>query len=446
MALAVTQAAGTTARRFAGRRVAARALAAALCAAASALALAPAALAKTYTDVPKAFWARAQITWVTNQGPSGNAVLDDYKGGLFKPNQAVTRAQLARALVIASGHQGDQFSDALPPDVKASDPNASYVRIALHLGYMAPFTDGFRPSAAVLAWQADRAVVRMIKTLHADADWKVLPALNPAGWQPNDGWKTGAPRYFASEVVARYLGLRFNHDAAQDKQEVSPGERIGRDEVAYMIYTALHLSSWRIGGLANFDSVVLPTLTGRQKKIVAFAFKYIGYPYVWAGEYPAKDSPYGAQAHGGFDCSGFDWWVMKIHFGYTINERVAADMARAAKPRITRAKLVPGDLIFFGPNGPKSTAASIYHAALYLGNGWFIHSTGSLDGVGLSSITRDSYYKAAFAWGRRVLKSGEFKPAAVALAPVLPAPAAPAAPPPVTPPPATPSPQVTTLP
>ncbi len=43
---------------------------------------------------------------------------------------------------------------------------------------------------------------------------------------------------------------------------------------------------------------------------------------------------------------------------------------------------MPGDLIFFGPNGPKSTAASIYHAALYLGNGWFIQSTGSLDGVG----------------------------------------------------------------
>ena len=158
--------------------------------------------------------------------------------------------------------------------------------------------------------------------------------------------------------------------------------------MAAILYRALHVSSWQVAASPSTTSVVLPTLTDRQKQIVAFALEYIGYPYVWGGEYPGKDSPYGKQAHGGFDCSGFDWWVMKMHFGYMINERTAADMAGAAKPRIKRAKLVPGDLIFFGPNGSTSTVASIYHAALYLGNGWFIQSTGSLDGVGLSSLTR----------------------------------------------------------
>ena len=172
--------------------------------------------------------------------------------------------------------------------------------------------------------------------------------------------------------------------------------------MAAILYRARHLSSWSVAGLAEYDKVTLPALTARQKQIVAFALTYIGYPYVWGGEYPSTDSPYGTQAHGGFDCSGFDWWVMKMHFGYTINERVASAMAGAAKPRIARAKLVPGDLIFFGPKGPKSTVASIYHAALYLGNGWFIQSTGSLDGVGLSSITSDPWWKHDFAWGRRV--------------------------------------------
>ena len=147
---------------------------------------------------------------------------------------------------------------------------------------------------------------------------------------------------------------------------------------------------------------------------MAFALTYIGYPYVWGGEYPSTDSPYGTQAHGGFDCSGFDWWVMKMHFGYTINERTASAMAGAATPRITRAKLVPGDLIFFGPEGPKSTVASIYHAALYLGNGWFIQSTGSLDGVGLSSIDERPLVEARLRLGRRLLKKGEFAPAVAA--------------------------------
>jgi hypothetical protein len=66
-----------------------------------------------------------------------------------------------------------------------------------------------------------------------------------------------------------------------------------------------------------------------------------------------------------------------------------------------------GDLIFFGPKGPKSSVDSIYHAALYLGNGWFIHSTGSSDGVTLQSLDASSYWKAAFAWGRRVLTPSE---------------------------------------
>ena len=82
-------------------------------------------------------------------------------------------------------------------------------------------------------------------------------------------------------------------------------------------------------------------------------------------------------------------------------------MAAAAKPRITRSQLKSGDLIFFGPKGPSSTVGSIYHAALYLGRGWFIHSTGSSDGVTLASLNNSSYWKAAFAWGRRVLKPAE---------------------------------------
>ena len=59
-------------------------------------------------------------------------------------------------------------------------------------------------------------------------------------------------------------------------------------------------------------------------------------------------------------------------------------MAAVAKPRITRDKLKCGDLIFFGPKGPNSSVNSIYHAGLYLGRGWFIHSTGSSDGVTLA--------------------------------------------------------------
>jgi hypothetical protein len=82
-------------------------------------------------------------------------------------------------------------------------------------------------------------------------------------------------------------------------------------------------------------------------------------------------------------------------------------MAAVAKPRITRKNLTCGDLIFFGPKGTKSSVASIYHAALYLGNGWFIQSTGSTDGVSLASLNSSTYWKSAFAWGRRLLTPAE---------------------------------------
>ena len=396
------------------RRLVTGVLAVALCAAAGALAAAPAAFAKTYSDVPKAYWDRADIAWVTNQGPTSAKALNDYSG-VFKPGQPVTREQFARALVVLGGLQGTQVATPVAlADLPAGDRYAPYIQIALHLHLLSLYKDGFHPTEAMQSWQVDSGAVHLVKQLDPQADWSMLSALNPATWEPVAKWKTGAPRYLATEVAARYLGLRYNHPSTSDALEVSPREKIDRAEVAAILYRARHLSSWSVAGLAEYDKVTLPALTARQRQIVSFALTYIGYPYVWGGEYPSKDSPYGTQAHGGFDCSGFDWWVMKMHFGYTVNERVASAMAGAAKPRITRAKLVPGDLIFFGPNGPKSTVASIYHAALYLGNGWFIQSTGSLDGVGLSSISNDSWWKHDFAWGRRLLKKGEFAPAVAA--------------------------------
>jgi cell wall-associated NlpC family hydrolase len=97
------------------------------------------------------------------------------------------------------------------------------------------------------------------------------------------------------------------------------------------------------------------------------------------------------------------WWVLKVRFGYPIYERGASDMARSAAPRITRSGLKCGDIIFFGPDGTASSVSSIYHAGIYLGRGWFIHSTGSSAGVMLASLNTSAYWRDHFAWGRRVL-------------------------------------------
>jgi cell wall-associated NlpC family hydrolase len=67
--------------------------------------------------------------------------------------------------------------------------------------------------------------------------------------------------------------------------------------------------------------------------------------------------------------------------------------------RIPFAKLQPADVIFFGTKGPRSTGAQVIHTGIYVGNGWFVHSSDY--GVALAQLT--GWYRQEFAWGRRPL-------------------------------------------
>ena len=394
-------------------------LAALLLAVAVTAAVAPRAGAKSYTDVPSSHWARTYIASVTERSADGHRLLDDY-GTAFKPEAPITRELLARTLVLASGHYGEGIDPVAIKDVGAGHRYYSVIQMAVHLGYMSLDNTGyFKPDASMEAVKVEAAIVRWLKERYAIYDWTLLASLEPRRWEPVAGWKTEAPSYLPSVLASRQLQLRFNHSDSGDGHEVTPAQLIDRAEVAYMFWRAYKVSGeWMLYGLQDYTSITLPALSDRQKQIVRFSLKYVGYPYIWGGEFPTRDSPYGYQRAGGFDCSGFVFYVMKMHFGYgiTVNERGAHDMAERAKPRITRADLKCGDLIFFGPNGPRSTVTSIYHAGLYLGHGWFIHSTGSSDGVTLASLNASSYYKQYFAWGRRVLTTSELAGATTAAA------------------------------
>jgi cell wall-associated NlpC family hydrolase len=205
------------------------------------------------------------------------------------------------------------------------------------------------------------------------------------------------------------LGLRTNHPAAQDALELSPGETASRAEAAF---SAARILRFREGETESAQEVaasfVLPTLTPWQKRILGTAAHFIGYPYIWGGESELKQSVYGPQVHGGFDCSGFVWRVYKLQ-AYPNADRLA-DTLRGrttyamsgevpATKRIPFAKLQPADVIFFGARGPKSKPAQVDHMGIYLGNGWFIHSSG----YGVAIATLSGWYEQRFAWGRRPL-------------------------------------------
>jgi cell wall-associated NlpC family hydrolase len=217
------------------------------------------------------------------------------------------------------------------------------------------------------------------------------------------------PPRFGTEAVARLLGLRTNHPAALDALELSPGEPATHAEAAYSAARILQFGESTIQDTQELGATfTLPTLTEWQKSILHTAVRFIGYPYVWGGESESIKSPFGSQVHGGFDCSGFVWRVYKLqqypnagNLSDTLRGRTTYAMSGEvpAAKRIALDELEPADVVFFGAKGPKSKPAQVDHMGIYLGNGWFIHSSGY--GVAIASLT--GWYAKRFAWARRPL-------------------------------------------
>ena len=217
------------------------------------------------------------------------------------------------------------------------------------------------------------------------------------------------PARFGSEVAARLLGLRINHQAPNDDLELLPNDVATRAEAAYSGAQILRFRDWEVGSVesaaAEFE---LPVYMPWQRKVLQTAVNLIGYPYVWGGTSSGPQTVFGVTSRGGFDCSGFVWRVYKLQayaggaaLAATIRGRTAAQMAGEApkSKRIGLAELEPGDLMFFGRGGRRARPAAIDHAGIYLGSGWMINS--SRYGVALAQV--QSWYAERFAWGRRPL-------------------------------------------
>jgi murein DD-endopeptidase len=153
-------------------------------------------------------------------------------------------------------------------------------------------------------------------------------------------------------------------------------------------------------------------MSPQRRAVVEAALWQTGQRYVWGGDWPGPRSPWGAQAHGGFDCSGLVWWAFKgsvgprqMELGRGLLGRTADAMAweRPAE-RAPVGALSPGDLIFFGPGGPKARRGTISHTGIALGGGWMIHSSGSRGGVSVTFL--ETYWPSATAFGRHVAELG----------------------------------------
>jgi len=256
------------------------------------------------------------------------------------------------------------------------------------------------PTASVSMKQLDAALVAYLGL--GKAAGEIQTTLAAAGLKP--------PANTGTEAVARMLGLRLNHPAVDDSLELLPGMAATRAEAAYSFAQLLQLDSSALASVQQAaDSFTLPTLTPWQRRILTTAIHYVGYPYVWGGTSPTAETEFGVHSVGGFDCSGFVWRVYKLtqypgegDLANVLRGRTTFVMSGEVprSQRITAANLQPADVMFFGENGPKSSTDVVDHTALYLGNGWFVQSSGE----GVTLLPFAGYYTSYFAWGRRPLR------------------------------------------
>ena len=120
----------------------------------------------------------------------------------------------------------------------------------------------------------------------------------------------------------------------------------------------------------------------KRAEVLEYAAQFLGTPYVYGGSTPS-----------GFDCSGFTSYVFANTVG-TI-PRVAQSQFDATT-RVSMDELEPGDLVFFG-----SSASSISHVGIYVGDDTFIHSPHTGEVVKYESLS--GTYETRFQGGGRVI-------------------------------------------
>ena len=314
----------------------------------------------------KPSWAQTQIKTVVAAGLLADGV------AAFRPTEPLTQSALGDALAVLGAER--------------------------ELPFRLPVA---APTRAVTIRELDAALVGFAGL--GDVARAITAQLRTAGLAPKPGAGT--------ETVARLLGLRLNHPAEDDALELGPGDPASRAEAAYSLAGLLELSEWDANRIREqAEALELPALTDRQRQVLSRAVSFVGYPYIWGGTSERGQQLFGKPVPGGFDCSGFVWRVFKLEpfagasaLATVLRGRTTFQMSGEVPlaQRIRRPEsLEPGDVLFQGAHGAKSKPAEVDHAGIYLGGGWFVHSSGN--GVTLHPF--EGWYRERFAWARRPLR------------------------------------------
>lgn len=150
---------------------------------------------------------------------------------------------------------------------------------------------------------------------------------------------TTAPAASAA-VGARGAVRMTNHD---------PGRRVDVGDLRIAMKRIHHHPGSRVD---RGDLRVLVNWARRAAKVRATAVGQVGDPYRW-----------GATGPHAFDCSGLTGYAYRS-IGVNL-PRTSRGQAAATRP-VSRSRMLPGDLIFYG--------SPVHHVAMYIGRGRMVHA------------------------------------------------------------------------
>jgi cell wall-associated NlpC family hydrolase len=325
----------------------------------------------------------------------------------FQPGTIETRKYFARAVVRAFAPTDVADPTITFTDLDPSDALYPFASIAVSRGWMRRTpSGGFGPDQPVTT-----TIVHRVLTL-ALGMGPAIKALNRLHTEDGRAFRVSAN--FGSLLLGMRLGLRYNN-RADESMDVGPRTKLSRAQVAYSLYRATTQPSWSVPSLIDqYDEIVLPALSPVAFDIVRWGVGFVGFPYVWGGEWglaSAAPSGLGGQPIAGFDCSGLTWWLMRAndggawnvapprpYAGWSLPQRTSADMS-AFGGKIKFGALQPGDLMFYDGDDD----GRVDHVDTFIGNGWALDSSSTPGGVTIMWVG-DGWYRDHFVHGRRIVK------------------------------------------
>ena len=286
----------------------------------------------------------------------------------------LTAIQVKQAAAKHAMDSAQADADAARRDLDARE-TAAYTSQGSQLGGLlgsqsfADFSDRIAYMSAIASHDADLATQYQSAQIEADAARKIYAAAAADAKKQLQIIADRKAQIEAADSKARryYTQIYGSWHAAQ--------------VLAQRVAAAAQAASSGSGNTGSGGTYTPPpTPNGSAAEIaIAYAKSVIGTQYVWGAADPSV----------GFDCSGLVMWAY-AHARLSLPHSSA--MMAAMLPKVSRADLVPGDLVFF--------YTPVSHVGLYVGGGMMIDAAHSGPGGEVNYRSIDSF--GSFVFGGRI--------------------------------------------